>query len=233
MTCRLKQCRNIIKLTLGTIIQWNCNRNSYNFIQENAFGNVDKKTASALSRPQCVILFELFWCWKRDVSTNRWLAPFIARSSATTVLLRRISGRWLTRGTISTTCASWTLYSLHLRTHTLRKTRVDNRFDHYNDVIMGAMASQIIRLTIVYSTVYSGADQRKHQSFASLAFEPVTGEFPAQIASNAENVSIWWRHHDSQTPTWGWLLGRPYHTTQSPYYTILFVRLCETGYTRQ
>ena len=25
---------------------------------------------------------------------------------------------------------------------------------------------------------------------------PLTGEFPAQIASNAENVSIWWRHHD-------------------------------------
>ena len=24
---------------------------------------------------------------------------------------------------------------------------------------------------------------------------PVTGEFPAQRASNAENVSIWWRHH--------------------------------------
>ena len=26
---------------------------------------------------------------------------------------------------------------------------------------------------------------------------PVTGEFPAQRASNAENVSIWWRHHDN------------------------------------
>ena len=26
---------------------------------------------------------------------------------------------------------------------------------------------------------------------------PVTGEFPAQRASNAENVSIWWRHHGS------------------------------------
>ena len=25
---------------------------------------------------------------------------------------------------------------------------------------------------------------------------PVTGEFPAQMASNAENASIWWRHHD-------------------------------------
>ena len=34
---------------------------------------------------------------------------------------------------------------------------------------MGAMASQITSLTIVYSTVYSGADQRKHQ-----AFVPVT-----------------------------------------------------------
>ena len=41
---------------------------------------------------------------------------------------------------------------------------------HYNDVIMGAMASQIISLRIVYSNVYSGADGRKHQSFASLAF---------------------------------------------------------------
>ena len=40
---------------------------------------------------------------------------------------------------------------------------------HYNDVIIGAMASQITSLTIVYSTVYSGADQRKHQIPASLA----------------------------------------------------------------
>ena len=41
---------------------------------------------------------------------------------------------------------------------------------HYNDVIMGTMAFQITSLTIVYSTVYSGADQSKHQSSASLAF---------------------------------------------------------------
>ena len=27
---------------------------------------------------------------------------------------------------------------------------------------------------------------------------PVNGEFPAQMASNAENVSIWWRHHVSE-----------------------------------
>ena len=35
---------------------------------------------------------------------------------------------------------------------------------------MGSMASQITSPTIVYSAVYSGADQRKHQSSASLAF---------------------------------------------------------------
>ena len=41
---------------------------------------------------------------------------------------------------------------------------------HYNDVIMGTMASQITSLAIVCSTGYSGTDQRKHQSSASLAF---------------------------------------------------------------
>ena len=41
---------------------------------------------------------------------------------------------------------------------------------HYDDVIMSAIASQTTSLTIVYSIVYSDADQRKHQSSASLAF---------------------------------------------------------------
>ena len=44
------------------------------------------------------------------------------------------------------------------------------RTAHYTNVIMGAIASQITSLTIVYSTVYSDADQRKHQSSTSLAF---------------------------------------------------------------
>ena len=66
---------------------------------------------------------------------------------------------------------------------------------------MGEMVSQITSLTIVYSTVYSDADQRKHQSSASLAFirgihrGPV--KFPAQMASNTENVSISLCHHDT------------------------------------
>ena len=41
---------------------------------------------------------------------------------------------------------------------------------HYNDVIMSAMDSQITSITIVYSIVNSGTDQRKHQSSASVAF---------------------------------------------------------------
>ena len=41
---------------------------------------------------------------------------------------------------------------------------------HYNDVIMSALTSQITSLTVVYWSFYSGADQRKPQSSASLAF---------------------------------------------------------------
>ena len=41
---------------------------------------------------------------------------------------------------------------------------------YYNDVIMSVMSSLITSLTIVYSSVYSGADHKKHQSSASLAF---------------------------------------------------------------
>ena len=64
---------------------------------------------------------------------------------------------------------------------------------HYNDVIMGAIASQITSLTIVYSTFYSGADQRKHQSSASLVFVCGIQRWPVNSPHKgpaAENVSI-------------------------------------------
>ena len=50
---------------------------------------------------------------------------------------------------------------------------------HYYDVIMSTMASQITSLTALYSIVYLGADQRKHQSSASLAF----GNSPGPVNS--------------------------------------------------
>ena len=54
---------------------------------------------------------------------------------------------------------------------------------------MRAIASQITSLAIVYSTVYSSRRSKE----TSMLRVPV--EFPAQRTSNAENVSIWWRHH--------------------------------------
>ena len=73
---------------------------------------------------------------------------------------------------------------------------------HHKDVIMSALASQITSLTIVYSTVYSRHRPKKTSKLRVTDLcagnSPVTGEFPAQSASNAENLSIWWRHHASQ-----------------------------------
>ena len=40
----------------------------------------------------------------------------------------------------------------------------------YSNIFLCVISSQIIGVSIVYSTVYWGADQRKHQSSASLAF---------------------------------------------------------------
>ena len=70
---------------------------------------------------------------------------------------------------------------------------------HYADVIMTKMASQITSLTVVYSTVYSDADQIKHQSSASLAF-------------------VWGIHRDRWIPrTKGQLRGKCFHLMTSSW----------------
>ena len=75
--------------------------------------------------------------------------------------------------------------------------RVLYYYVHYSGGIMGAMTSQITGVTID-STVCSGTGQRKHQKHRITGLcegnSPVTGEIAAQRASNAANVSIWWRH---------------------------------------
>ena len=75
---------------------------------------------------------------------------------------------------------------------------------HYYDVIMGAMASQITSLTIAY---FKRLFRRRSKKTSKLRVtslcegnSSVTGEFPAQRSNNAENVSIWWRHHDLNAP---------------------------------
>ena len=79
---------------------------------------------------------------------------------------------------ITANCAAWKIF-------------------HYHDVIMGTIASQITSLTVVYSIVYSDADQRKHQSSASLAF-------------------VWGIHRDRWIPrTKGQLRGKCFHLMTS------------------
>ena len=63
---------------------------------------------------------------------------------------------------------------------------------------MIAMSSQITGVSIVCSSVGSVADQKiskLRETGLRVGNSPVTGEFPAQRASNVENVSILWRHH--------------------------------------
>ena len=64
----------------------------------------------------------------------------------------------------------WTRQTFEFSIFSMKNCIIKRQVKQYNDVIMDSMTSQITSLTIVYSAVYSGADQRKHQSSASLAF---------------------------------------------------------------
>ena len=79
-------------------------------------------------------------------------------------------------------------------------------YHHYNEVIMTAMASQITSLAVVYSSVYSGADQRKHQRSASLAF--CAGNSPGPVKSPHKGpVTRKMFPFDDVIMTWCSLLG--------------------------
>ena len=70
------------------------------------------------------------------------------------------------------------------KSYGMRDIQIHNKLaliSQYTDIIIGMMESQITSLTNVYWTVYSGADQRKYQSSASLAF--VRGIHRGQVNS--------------------------------------------------
>ena len=73
---------------------------------------------------------------------------------------------------------------------------------HYSDVIMSGMTSQIISVSIVYSIVCSGADQRKHQSSAALAFVRGIHRWPLHSRTKGQ-----WR-------------GKCYHLMTSSWNTV-------------
>ena len=88
---------------------------------------------------------------------------------------------------------------------------------HYNDVIMGAIASQITSFTIVNSYRLFRRRSKKTSKLRVTGLcagnSPGTGEFAAQMASFAENVSIWWRHHAIT-----WTNSDPLHDTYMWHY---------------
>ena len=135
---------------------------------------------------------------------------------------------------ISTTSARWWHHALH-----------------HGDIMMSAMASQITSLTIAYLTVYSDANQRKHQSSASLAFVrgihrwpvnfphkgPVTRKmFPfddvimetlsAVLAFCADNAKLWcFLCNWLERAVWYWTFFTIKYNTP-PWYAVTF---CQTS----
>ena len=72
---------------------------------------------------------------------------------------------------------AWTVPAIYTAQHNMQHiSKYMKR--HHDDAIMSTMAYQVTGVSIVCSTVYSGADQRKHQSSASLAFVRVIRRWP-------------------------------------------------------
>ena len=82
--------------------------------------------------------------------------------------------------------------TLHKALRWLRKSLV-----HYNDIVMGTMASHQPHhclLDRLFGRRWKKTSKLRVTGHCA-GNSPGTGEFPVQMASNAENVSIWWRHH--------------------------------------
>ena len=111
-----------------------------------------------------------------DVITHPCHSPMVIHFSLTPIGIwawMRYHIRQKTMDVIDNPCHNIS-YTCYKNEHTWSEIRITERrvvmVPHYNDVIMSALAFQITSLTIVYSTIYSGADQSTHQSSASLAF---------------------------------------------------------------
>ena len=95
--------------------------------------------------------------------------------------------------------------------------------NHYSDVIMRAKASQVSDHQ-PHDCFLNGLFRRRSKKTSKLRVtgfgagnSPVTDEFSAQRASNAENVSIWWRHHDVQRQIYDRSVFFVKYVTHVPY----------------
>ena len=99
------------------------------------------------------------------------ISGFLAGNRRLAALVRMSSFIIAVRGNHECVYVQLVLYWCQLSTNCNHYKQIPTRWlIHYDDIIMSAIASQITSLAIVYSTVYSDVDQRKHQSSASLAF---------------------------------------------------------------
>ena len=134
-----------------------------------------------------------------DVHTNHFLC------AVCTFLIDNFVGVWILSSTSSSlrmTVSNYCMFYWEKQSiwHTVRCTYcVVVIFRHHNDVIMGAIASLITSLTIVYTTVYSCADRRTHQSSVSLVFARGIHRWPVNSPHKwpvkRKKFQFWWRHH--------------------------------------
>ena len=113
--------------------------------------NVDKSTSLNWNVPRSFVVFQ-------GSKPSHCSPTNVSKSMITT---RKLSRDCVDDCEIQITLPAWNFQS---------DVRWGITMHHYCDVIMGRMSSQITSLKIVYLTVYSGADQRKHQSSVSLIF---------------------------------------------------------------
>ena len=78
---------------------------------------------------------------------------------------------------------------------------------YHSDIITSAMASQITNVSIVCPTVCSQKTSKLRIIGLCEGNPPVTGEITSQMASDAENVPIWWHHYHDSTGSQKIILG--------------------------
>ena len=141
------------------MFQWNLNRNSHIFIQDNAFEDVGCKMS--------VICLGLN-VFSIGMAPSR--RQYIAWSNGA--------------GTVTTSWGPIYIpdWSLALQWRHNEHDSVSNHQPH--DCLLNGLFGR-----------RSKKKSKLRGTGLCAANSPETGEFPAQMASNAENVSIWWRHH--------------------------------------
>ena len=119
--------------------------------------------------------------------------------------------KWWSRWKLITNCTNYYMYIRQTSAPTSpgkgSEYVMDSTFSTLRWPLSQCNVSQGNRLhyNYVIMSVIQGAEQRnikapRHRPLWGNS--PVTGEFPVQMPSNAENVSIWWRHQNSGLPNY-------------------------------